>query len=405
MNGSVVVTGLGLVTPNGLGTEDVWSATLRGRSGLAMVDRFDPSQYPAWIAGEVFPFAPEQHISSRLIPQTDHMTRLALTAADYAVRDAKIDLTELPEFGAGVVTAATTGGFEFGQRELERLWSKGPQHVSAYQSFAWFYAVNTGQISIRHGLRGPAGVVVGDQAGGLDAIAQARRQVRKGTSLMIAGGADSTLCPWAWVAQLANNLMSRATEPDQAYVPFDDRACGYVPGEGAAMLVLQPGAGSDVGPVAAYGEIAGHAATFDRRAATGMSAGLRKAIELALIDASLTPSDIDVVFADGYAVKRLDDSEVTAIADVFGVRGVPVTVPKTMVGRLYSAGPVLDLALALLALRDGVIPPTINSAPGSHHALDLVVGQPRTAALNAALVIARGYGGFNSAMVVKSLEE
>ncbi|GDY32012.1 actinorhodin polyketide putative beta-ketoacyl synthase 2 [Gandjariella thermophila] len=404
MSDKVVVTGIGLLTANGLNTEDVWSATLSGRSGLATISRFDADQYPARIAGEVSGFVPEQHIPGRLIPQTDHMTRMALAAAEGAVRDAKVDLTNLPEFGAGVVTAATAGGFEFGQRELENLWSKGPEHVSPYQSFAWFYAVNTGQISIRHGLKGPAGVLVGDQAGGLDAVAQARRQVRKGLELMITGGADSALCPWGWVAQLASNRISRAAEPDRAYLPFDGRACGYVPGEGAAMLVLRPAAGRDVVPAEAYGEIAGHAATFDRRSAAGTSPALRKAIEIALADASLTPGEIDVVFADGHAVRGLDDAEAAAVADVFGARRVPVTVPKTMVGRLYSAGPVLDLALALLAIRDGVIPPTVNSTPDPDHVLDLVLGEPRAQQLSTALVLARGYGGFNSAMVVKSME-
>ncbi|MFD0900468.1 ketosynthase chain-length factor [Actinomadura sediminis] len=404
MTGSAVVTGIGLVNAHGLGTDAVWPETVRGRNGLAAVERFDASRYPARIAGEVPGFVPEEHIPSRLIPQTDHMTRLALTAAEHALRDAEADPASLSEFGAGVVTAATAGGFEFGQRELEKLWSKGPDHVSPYQSFAWFYAVNTGQISIRHRLKGPAGVVVGDQAGGLDAVAHARRHLRRGLSLMVTGGADSTLCPWAWVAQLAGDRITRAAEPDRAYLPFDRRARGYAPGEGAAMLVVQRGDGDAPIPREPYGEIAGYAATFDHRTAVGGSAGLRKAIELALADASLAPGDIDVVFADGHAVRRFDDNEAAAIAGVFGARRVPVTVPKTMVGRLYSAGPVLDLALALLALRDGVIPPTINSTPEPDHPLDLVVGEAREKDLGAALVLARGYGGFNSAMVVKATE-
>ncbi|MCE6995353.1 ketosynthase chain-length factor [Saccharothrix sp. S26] len=402
MSDNVVVTGIGLVTPNGLGTEDVWAAMLAGRSGLSTITRFDATRYPARIAGEVSEFAAEQHIPGRLIPQTDHMTRMALVAAESAVRDAKVDLATVPEFGGGVVTAAGAGGFEFGQRELESLWSKGPEYVSPYQSFAWFYAVNTGQISIRHGLKGTAGVVVGDQAGGLDAVAQARRLVRAGHELMITGGADSALCPWGWVAQLANNRVSRATEPDRAYLPFDRRACGYVPGEGAAMLVLRPAERRDAVP--GYGEIVGHAATFDGKAARDAAVGVRKAIELALADAALTPGDVDVVFADGSGTPELDDSEAAAIAEVFGARRVPVTVPKTMVGRLCSAGPVLDLALALLAIRDGVVPPVVNSAPAPDHVLDLVVGEPRALDVRTALVVARGYGGFNSVMVVRSTE-
>src|SRR5262249_54721998 len=154
--------------------------------------------------------------------------QLALVAADWALADAGVRPQEWPEFDIGVVTASSSGGFEFGQRELQNLWSKGGQYVSAYQSFAWFYAVNTGQISIRNGLRGTSGVLVSDQAGGLDALAQARRQVRKGARLIIAGGVDGSVCPWGWVAQLASGRLSTSDDPDRAYLPFDRRACGYV---------------------------------------------------------------------------------------------------------------------------------------------------------------------------------
>src|SRR5206468_7511227 len=118
----------------------------------------------------------------------------------------------------GVVTASSAGGFEFGQRELQNLWSKGSRYVSAYQSFAWFYAVNTGQISIRHGMRGPSGVLVSDQAGGLDAVAQARRQIRRGSSLVVTGAVDSALCPWAWAAHLAEGRISVSDDPGSAFL-------------------------------------------------------------------------------------------------------------------------------------------------------------------------------------------
>lgn len=131
------------------------------------------------------------------------MTRLALVATDWALEDAEVVPQELNAYDMGVVTASSSGGFEFGQNELQKLWSKGGQFVSAYQSFAWFYAVNTGQISIRNGMKGPSGVVVSDQAGGLDALAQARRQIRKGTRLIVSGAIDASICPWGWVAQLA----------------------------------------------------------------------------------------------------------------------------------------------------------------------------------------------------------
>jgi act minimal PKS chain-length factor (CLF/KS beta) len=391
---SVVVTGIGIVAPNGLGVADYWSATLRGRSGLGPLSRFDPSGYPARLAGEVPGFVPEDHVPSRLLPQTDHMTRLALTAADWALADARADLAGLPEFGAGVITAASSGGFEFGQRELAKLWTKGSTYVSAYQSFAWFYAVNTGQISIRNATRGPAGVLVNGQAGGLDAVAHARREVRRGTSLMITGGVDGALCPWGWAAQLAGGELSTRDDPSRAYLPFDADANGFVPGEGGAILVLQD-AGQATGQV--YGEIAGYASTFDPHPASGREPGLRRAIELALSDAGLSAEDIDVVFADAYGLPTQDLADAQAIAAVFGQ--IPVTAPKTMTGRLYSGGAPLDLATALLSIRDGVIPPTTGVT--NHYDIDLVTA-PRPTTVRAALVLARGHGGFNSAMVVRA---
>ncbi|MEU8014736.1 ketosynthase chain-length factor [Micromonospora parva] len=398
---TTVVTGVGVAAPNGLGRDAFWAATVAGVGGIGPISRFDPSDYPAQLAGEVPGYEAAEHIPSRLMAQTDHMTRLSLTAAQWALADASVDPSALPEFGMGVVTASASGGFEFGHRELEKLWSKGSEHVSAYQSFAWFYAVNTGQISIRHGMRGPTGVLVTEQAGGLDAVAQARRQVRKGVQLVMTGGVDASLCPWGWTAQLANGLLSTGRDPATAFLPFDANASGYVPGEGGAILVLEDADAASRRGAAVYGVIAGYAATFDPRPDSGRPPGLRRAAEMAVSDAGLTPADIDVVFADGAGVAELDRVEAEAICAVFGPRGVPVTAPKTMTGRLYSGGAALDLVSALLSIRHGVIPPTTNiRQPAEGLRLDLVRDVARETPVRAALVLARGYGGFNAAMVV-----
>ncbi|MDG5802051.1 ketosynthase chain-length factor [Streptomyces ossamyceticus] len=400
--GTPLVTGLGVTAPNGLGTEAWWAATLRGESGIRPVTRFDAGQYPAKLAGEVPGFDPAEHVSSRLLPQTDHMTRLALAAAAEALSDAGIDASELPDFSAGVVTAASAGGFEFGQRELQALWSKGGHHVSAYQSFAWFYAVNTGQISIRHGLRGPSGVLVTEQAGGLDAVAQARRQLRKGVPVLLTGGVDSSLCPWGWAAHLAGGELSTVEDPARAYLPFSADACGHVAGEGGALLVLEDAAAARARGVHGYGTVAGYAATFDPPRGKG-APRLDAAAELALADAGLAATDVDVVFADAAGRRDADRAEADALAALFGPQGVPVTAPKTMTGRLAAGGASLDLAAALLALRDQVIPPTVNvTEPAADCPVDLVTGESRPAALRTALVLARGRGGFNAAMVVRA---
>ncbi|MER7312124.1 MULTISPECIES: ketosynthase chain-length factor [Streptomyces] len=397
-----VVTGLGVVTPIGLGTERYWAATLRGDSGIGRITRFDPSGYTSSLAGEITDFDPAR-LPNRLLPQTDLMTRLALAAAQEALDDAGTDPRTMPDFAAGVVTAASAGGFDFGQRELEALWSKGGAHVSAYQSFAWFYPVNSGQISIRHGMRGPSGALVAEQAGGLDAVAKARRHIRDGTPLMLTGGVDGSLCPWGWLCMTRSGGLTTRTDPRRAYLPFSPDASGYVPGEGGALLVLEdPRAAAERAAPRIYGQIAGCASTFDPRPGSGREPGLRRALRLALDDAGIGPADVDVVFADAMGIPALDAAETQALAAEFGPCGVPVTAPKTMTGRLLAGGASLDLAAALLSLRDQVIPPTVHVDGGdARDALDLVVGGPRPARLRHALVLARGRGGFNSAMVVR----
>lgn len=402
---SAVITGIGVVAPNGFGAQNYWQSVLAGRGTIGPITSFDTASYPVVLGGQILDFDAEAHISSRLLPQTDRVTRLSLVAAVEALADAGMAEPELPEFSAGVVTASSAGGFEFGQRELQALWGSGSKYVSAYQSFAWFYAVNSGQISIKHNLRGPSGVLVSDDAGGLDAIAQARRQVRRGSGLLITGSVDGSLCPWGWVAQMATNRLSTSDEPDAAYLPFDQRANGQVLGEGGALLVMENAEAAAARGARAYGEIAGYAATFDPRPGSGGEPGLLRAAQMALHDAGLEPSQIGAVFADASGVADGDRDEVRALVSLFGAHGVPVTAPKTMTGRLASGGGPLDVATALLAMRHECIPPTINiTRPRWPDALDLVLDTPRPApALAAVLVLSRGYGGFNSAIVVRAL--
>jgi minimal PKS chain-length factor (CLF/KS beta) len=219
----------------------------------------------------------------------------------------------------------------------------------------------------------------------------------------MSGGIDGSVCPWGWVPQLASGQLTTSDDPVRAYLPFDRRAMGYVPGEGGALLVLEDEQGARDRGARMYGEITGYAATFDPKPGTGGEPGLRRAIELALTDADLVPGQIDVVFADASGVAELDRIEAHAIVAVFGPNGVPVTAPKTTTGRLYSGAASLDVVGALLAIRDGTIPPTTNVSVDEEYELALVCGAPRSAPVRAALVLARGYGGFNSALIVQEI--
>ncbi|WP_280381989.1 ketosynthase chain-length factor [Nocardia wallacei] len=400
-----VVTGVGVVAPNGLGVERFWQAVLEGRGGIAPLTRFDTRESGASLAGQVADFVAAEHLPSRLLPQTDVSTRMALVAAHWALDDAKVDTAALTDYDMGVVTGNASGGFEFTHREFNKLWSRGSEHVSVYESFAWFYAVNTGQISIRHGMRGPSSALVAEQAGGLDAVGHARRTVRRGTPLVVTGGVDSALDPWGWASHVASGTVSSATDPARAYLPFDAHADGHVPGEGGAMLVVEDAAAAQArGVPRVYGEIAGYAQTFDPAPGSGRPSGLRRAIDLALTDAGLGPGGIDVVFADAAGVPDRDREETEALVAVFGPRAVPVTATKPLTGRLFSGAGPLDIVTALLAMRDGVIPATAaTTEPAAGLDIDLVLGAPREAAVGRALVLARGRWGFNSAVVVRAV--
>lgn len=401
------VTGIGVAAPNGLDLGCWWRATLRGVSALRPAGADSGGTgFADRIAGAITDFVPRDRVPARLLPQTARFTQLSLHAAAEALADAGADPDELPDYATGVYTASSAGGYEFGQLELANLWRTGSDSVSAYQSFAWFYAACTGQISIRHGLRGPSGTLVTEQAGGIDALAQGRRRIREGTALILAGGVDATLCPLGWAGHHATGRLSTRALPDRAFLPFDRDAGGYVPGEGGAMLVLEEESAAARRGARVHGVISGYGATFDPPPGPdGLppadGAGLRRAAELALADASLAPRDIGVVFADAAGVPAADAAEATALAELFGPYGVPVTAPKSMTGRLGAGGSALDVAAALLSLRDQTIPPTVGvTRPADGYRIDLVTGVARPAACRHALVLSRGHGGFNAALVV-----
>ncbi|EMF52860.1 MULTISPECIES: beta-ketoacyl synthase N-terminal-like domain-containing protein [Streptomyces] len=399
------VTGIGVVAPNGTSTETFWKSTREGISVLDRVTREGCEHLPLRVAGEVRNFDPPSAVEERYLVQTDRFTHFAMAAADQALDDARLDRpeTDAAPFSVGVVTAAGSGGGEFGQRELQQLWSKGSRFVGPYQSIAWFYAASTGQISIRRGFKGPCGVIASDEAGGLDAVAHAARAVRRGTDVMVAGATEAPLAPYSVVCQLGYEELSTVDDPARAYRPFTAAACGFVPAEGGAMLVVEAEdtARERGAPVRAL--LAGHAATF-----TGASrweesrAGLAEAVRVALEEAGCAPEEIDVVFADALGVPAADRAEALAITDALGAHGtrVPVTAPKTAIGRGNGAAAVLDIAAAVLAMEHRVIPPTPNVFDVCHD-LDLVTGTARAAEPRTALVLSRGLMGSNAALVLR----
>jgi minimal PKS chain-length factor (CLF/KS beta) len=402
----LLVTGLGVVAPTGVGAEAHWAALLAEQPAIGPIEGFDTSPYGVSLAGQIPGFDPAEHVAPQLMVQTDRWTWTSLAAATLAAQDAAYEPPE-DAYATSVFLASGSGGNEFSQHEIQGLWAKGPKSVGAYQSIAWFYAASTGQISIRDGYKGPSGVVVTEGAGGLDSIGWARRVTRRGTPAVLVGGTEAGICPYALLCQATSGRLSTATRPEDAYKPFDRRANGHVIGEGGAILLVEePSAARARGASKVWGEVAGYGATHDahhHEDPAPDATQYARAIRLSLADAGVAPEDVDLVVADAAGTPELDALELQALAAVFGGRAtpVPVTAPSSWTGRLMAGGSALNVATALLAMRDGIVPGIAHlddpvDAPG----VDLV-RHPRVQDLSTVVVVARGFGGFNSSIVLR----
>ncbi|GAA1991524.1 beta-ketoacyl synthase N-terminal-like domain-containing protein [Kitasatospora viridis] len=409
MTRRAVITGIGVTAPTGLGAAAHWETVLRGENRVDRITLFDPSGYPVTLAGEVPGFAPEDHLDGRLAVQTDRWSWLALAATTEALSDAALDPAELPAASVSATMASSSGGNLFGQRELQRLWSSPARAVGAYQSIAWFYAATVGQVTIRHGLKGHSGVLCSESAGGLDSLAQAARSIRRGSAVVLAGGTESPLSPYALACQLRSGRLSERTDPDRAYRPFDEDADGHVPGEGGAVLVVEELQHAlDRGAPHIYGELTGWGAThdgeLDRPGAGGSAHHYGRAMRRALESSGLQPDGVDLVFPDAVGVPAYDRTEAEALRAVFGdAPRTRVTSQKALTGRLYQGGSALDVATALQSMRYGIVPPVAGverPAPGCE--LNFVT-EARRGPLDTVMVNARGFDGFNSSLVLRKV--
>jgi minimal PKS chain-length factor (CLF/KS beta) len=402
----LLVTGLGVVAPTGIGVEAHWASLLREQPAIRPIEGFDATRYGVTLAGQVRDFVPADFVAPQLMVQTDRWTWTSLAAATLAVQDAGYEPPE-DAYATSVFLASGSGGNEFSQHEIQGLWAKGPKSVGAYQSIAWFYAASTGQISIRDGYKGPSGVVVTEGAGGLDSIGWARRVTRRGTPAVLVGGTEAGICPYALLCQVTSGRLSTATRPEDAYKPFDRRADGHVIGEGGAILLVEePSAAAARGARKVWGEVAGYGATHDAHHHEDPAPDptqYARAIRLSLADAGVTPEEVDLVVADAAGTPELDALELRALAEVFGGRTtpVPVTAPSSWTGRLMAGGSALNVATALLAMRDGIVPGIAHlDDPVDVPGVDLV-RHPRVQDLSTVVVVARGFGGFNSSVVLR----
>ena len=408
MSTRAVITGIGVVAPSGIGADAHWKSVLDGTTRLGRITRFDPSSYPVTLAGEVPEFDVEDYVTARLKVATDRWTWHGFAATQEALDDSGVDLSTLDPYDTAVALASSSGGNEFGQGELQALWSEPDGQVSVYQSIAWFYAASVGQISILHQLKGQCAVLVAEAAGGLDSFAQAARTIRRGTKVVLAGGTEGPLSPYALTCQLSTRRLSTSDDPQTAYQPFDVNAKGYVAAEGGAVLLVEDldhakARGADV-----HGEVLGWAATHDGRASRPGNGGsveqYERAIRQALQRAGKSPSDVDAVFPDAVGVREADLVEATALRNVFG-DDVPVTTQKAQLGRMYQGGAAVDVTTALQAIQYDMLPAThglVEPAPGCELNFVREATARRT---DVAVINARGYDGYNTSLVIGRYED
>ncbi len=402
-----VVTGIGALTPVGLDAPSTWRALLAGESGVGPITHFDASGLPTRIAGEVKGFDPVAHLGPKRAHRTARFSQLAIVAAREAVADAGLELESLAE-RAGVTFGCAVAGTPETERNIAALFADGPKAVSPFFVASTIPNIAACEIAIDLGLHGPVNASSLACATGTYALLEARRLILAGEAdVVVAGGGDAGI-NLAMFSGLSNMgpLSERNEDPAGASRPFDSDRDGFVFGEGAVTLVIESAEHAEARGAAPYGRVAGGALTADAfhmsaPEPSGRYAAL--AIETALRRAGVAPEELGYVCAHGTGTRANDSSESKAIRAVLGeaTDSVPVSSPKSMVGHLIGAAGSLAAMACLLAIRDGVVPPTINlDNPDPDCDLDHVANVARQTPVRAAIANAFGFGGQNCVIAV-----
>jgi 3-oxoacyl-[acyl-carrier-protein] synthase II len=407
MSRRVVVTGVGAVTPLGLDAESCWQAALAGRSGVGRITRFDPTEYPTHIAAEVHGFEPERFIEKKRVREMDRFIQLAVAAAQMAVDAAGFSPDDALRDRTGTFMGVGLCGLETIERTYEVLRDKGPRKVSPYFIPSTIANLAPGQISMRFGLRGPSLVSTSACSSSAHAIGDAFEWIRRaGCDAALAGGAEATITPLGIAGFTAMRALStRNDAPEKASRPFDKGRDGFVMGEGAAVLVLEERTLALRRGAPILAEIVGYGTTADAYHLTQPAPeaeGAQRSMRLALASGGIDASRVDYVNAHGTSTPTGDLQELLAIRRVFGERsrrggGLWVSSTKSMTGHLLGAAGALEAMFCVQALRDGMVPPTINlDEPDDEAAdFDLVPHEARQRTLDVVLTNSFGFGGTN----------
>ncbi len=412
MTRRVVVTGIGLVSSLGLSTQATWEGLLAGRSGIARITHFDPSDFAAQIAGEVKGFDPLQYLDKKDVKKMDVFIQFAIAAAQAAVDDAGLVIGEGNRDRVGVVIASGIGGFSTIEREHRALLEGGPRRISPFFIPASIINLAAGQVSIRFGARGPNSATCTACSASAHAIGDAYEIIRRGEAdAMIAGGSEAAITPMGIGGFAAMRALStRNSEPERASRPFDRDRDGFVVGEGSGVLLLEGLESARRRGARIYAEVAGYGMSADAYHITAPSedgSGAVRAMQMAIRSAGVAPSAIDYINAHGTSTPYNDRLETLAIKACFGDHAYKLAVSstKSMTGHLLGAAGGLEAAVTALAIYHETVPPTINlDNPDPECDLDYVARTSRHAVIAHALSNSFGFGGTNAVLLLKRVE-
>ena len=412
-NRRVVVTGLGMITPLGIGVEESWKGLLAGKSGVKRITQFDATGFPTQIAGEVVGFNPEDYIEIKEIKKMDRFIHFAIAATQMAMTDSGLKITDENAERTGVIIGSGIGGLRSIEHYHSVLLEKGPKKISPFFIPMLIVNLAAGQISIKFGAKGPNSAVSTACATGSHAIGDAYEIIQRGDAdAMIAGGTEAVITPLGIGGFNAMKALStRNDEPEKASRPFDIDRDGFIMGEGSGVIILESLETAMNRGARIYAEIIGYGMTADAYHITSPppnGEGAARCIRLALKDAGISPSEVDYINPHGTSTKAGDELETKAIKTVFGEDAykIPVGSTKSMTGHLLGAAGGIEAVISILTICEGVIPPTINlDKPDPECDLDYVPNHARKAEVKCALSNSFGFGGTNACLLFRKFTE
>jgi 3-oxoacyl-[acyl-carrier-protein] synthase II len=414
MNKRIVITGIGAVTPLGIGKETYWNSLLSGTSGIGNITLFDPTEFDVKIAAEVKGFDPGDFMDRKESRRMDRFAQFGVAAAMLALKDAEFTITDENAERVGVLVGSGIGGLQSLEDQIRILVEKGPSRVSPFVIPLMIADMATGHVSILTGAKGPGSTVVTACATGAHALGDSMEILRRGDAdVMIAGGTEAAVTPISIAG--FGNMKAMTTKfndcPQRASRPFDTDRSGFVIGEGAGVVILETLEHAEKRGARIYAELIGYGMTSDAYHITQPSpdgSGVVRAMHLALKDAGVQPEEVGYINAHGTSTPLNDSAETAAIKKAFGDHAYKLAVSstKSMTGHLLGAAGAIEAIAAALALDNQILPPTINyETPDPDCDLDYVPNKARPASIEVAVSNNSGFGGHNAVIVLRRFHQ